>query len=84
MVSKAALPGCPADSIPLRGIGNEAVLCRYPGPHGEAIQMVSSRVRDQRFTVTITTRGREKTVKAQEAQDDPIARVAEQVAGSLF
>ena len=84
VVSKTELPGCPADSIPLRGIGNEAVRCGHPGPRGEAVQIISGRVRDQHFTVTMTTRGHEKAAKAQETQDDPIVRVAEQVAGSLF
>ena len=51
VVSKATLAGCPVDSIPLRAIGNEAVLCRHADPRGEAVQMISSRVRDQHFTV---------------------------------
>jgi hypothetical protein len=84
VVSKTTLSGCPADSIPLRAIGNEAVLCRRSDPRGEGVQTVSSRVRDQHFTVTITTRGHEKAVKAQDPQDEPVARIAEQVAGSLF
>ena len=84
LVSKATLAGCPADSIPLRAIGNEAVMCRRADRLGEGVQMISSRVRDQHFTVTITTRGHEKAAKAQDPQDEPIARIAEQVAGSLF
>jgi hypothetical protein len=84
VVSKADLAGCPTNSIPLRAIGNEAVLCRRSDPRGQGVQMISSRVRDQHFTVTFTTRGREKAVKEQDPQDEPIARIAEQVAGSLF
>ncbi len=84
VVSKAAVPGCAAGSTQLRGIGNEATMCKHAGPHGESIQMVSSRVRDQHFTVTITAREHEKAAKVQDAQDEPIARIAEQVAGSLF
>jgi hypothetical protein len=84
VVSKTALSGCPVDSVPLRAIGNEATMCRHAGPHGEVMQMVSSRVRDQHFTVTISSRGQEKTAKVQDAQDEPVARIAEQVAGSLF
>jgi hypothetical protein len=84
VVKKADLPGCPTDSVALRGIGNEATMCRHAGPNGEVVQMVSSRVRDQHFLVTITSRTHEKAAKAQDPQDEPVARVSEQVAGSLF
>jgi len=84
VVRKAVLPGCPADSVTLRGIGNEATMCRHAGSNGEVVQMVSSRVRDHHFIVTVTSRGHEKAANAQDAQDEPIARIAEQVAGSLF
>ena len=84
VMSKAALPGCQGDGVPLRGIGNEAAMCRRAGPRGEVIEMISSRVRDQHFTVTINSRGLEKTANAQDAQEEPIARIAEQVAGSLY
>jgi hypothetical protein len=84
IVKKADLPGCPADGVALRGIGNEAMMCRHGGLNGEVVQMVSGRVRDQHFIVTITSHGHEKTGKAADPQDEPIARVSEQVAGSLF
>ena len=84
VVKKADFPGCPTDSVALRGIGNEAAICRHAGPNGEVVQMVSSRVRDQHFVVTITSRAHEKAVKAQDPQEEPVARIAEQVAGSLF
>jgi hypothetical protein len=84
VVKKADLPGCPADSIMLRAIGNEAMMCRHAGANGEVVQMVSSRVRDQHFLVTITSHGHEKVAKVSDPQDEPVARVSEQVAGSLF
>jgi hypothetical protein len=84
VVSRSALSGCPADSVPLRAIGNEAVMCKHADPRGEETQMISSRVRDQHFIVTIATHGHEKAAKAQDPQDEPIARIAEQVAGSLY
>jgi hypothetical protein len=84
VVTKAGLPGCPANSVALPGIGNEANICRRAGPHGEVVQMVSSRVRDQHFVVTITSREHEKAARRPEPQDEPIARVSEEVAGSLF
>lgn len=84
VVKKADLPGCPTGSVALRAIGNEATMCRHAGPNGDVVQMVSSRVRDQHFLVTITSRGHEKVPKTQDPQDEPVARVSEQVAGSLF
>jgi hypothetical protein len=84
VVKKADLAGCPTDSVALRAIGNEAAMCKHAGPNGEVVQMVSSRVRDQHFIVTITSRAHEKAAKAPDPQDEPVARVAEQVAGSLF
>ncbi len=84
VVKKADLPGCPADSLALRGIGNEAALCRHAGPNGEVVQIVSSRVRDQHFVVTLTSRGHEKVAKTQDPQEEPVAKISEQVAGSLF
>ncbi len=84
VVSKATLAGCPADGIALRGIGNEAVRCGHAVPRGESVQIISGRVRGQHFTVTMTARGHEKTAKAEATEDEPVVRVAEQVAGSLF
>jgi hypothetical protein len=84
VVKKGDLPGYPANSVVLRAIGNEAAICRHAGSNGEVVQMVSSRVRDQHFVVTITSRGHEKVVNAQDPQDEPVARISEQVAGSLF
>jgi hypothetical protein len=83
VVSRVNLPACPAESLKLRGIGNEAARCRQPGSHGEAVEMVSSRVRDLRFTVTLTSR-KSKSVKASDPQDDALEQVAEQVAGNLY
>src|SRR5271165_6234478 len=37
LVSKAALPACPVESTPLKGIGNEAATCRPNGSRAEAV-----------------------------------------------
>jgi hypothetical protein len=76
-VSKDALLSCPAASAALRGIGNQASMCKAPGAHGE---MVSGRVRDFFFSVTHSSR----TKKTSTGQDDALAQIAEQVAGNLF
>jgi hypothetical protein len=84
VVKKAALPGCPDGGIALRGVGNEAAMCSRSEPPGQLTQTVAGRVRDRRFTVTITKSARNKAAKPQDPQDEPAARIAEQVAGSLF
>ena len=83
-VSKAALHSCPSGSASLRGIGNEALTCRHGGAHGDMVEMVSSRVRDQNFTVTLTTRSQKNAGKADDPQNDALEQVAEQIAGSLY
>ena len=77
LVSKDALLSCPAASAALRGVGNQASMCKGPGARAE---MVSGRVRDFFFTVTHTSRAK----KTSSAQDDALAQIAEQVAGNLF
>ena len=84
LVSKATLPVCPADSTSLKGIGNEALTCRPSGSRNEAVEMVSSRVRDLHFTVTLTARGPKTTAKPADPHDDALEQIAEQVAGNLY
>ncbi|MGC2604381.1 MAG: hypothetical protein WA419_02380 [Silvibacterium sp.] len=84
LVSKAALPTCPPDSTNLKGIGNQAARCKRPGSHGEIVEMVSSRVRDRYFTVTLTSREQKGLVKSPDPQDDELEQIAEKVAGSLY
>jgi hypothetical protein len=84
LVSRATLAVCPADSTGLKGIGNEALTCRLKGSRNEAVEMISSRVRDLHFTVTLTARGRKTTTKPADPHDDALEQIAEQVAGNLY
>lgn len=84
LVSRATLAVCPADSTGLKGIGNEALTCRLRGSRNEAVEMISSRVRDLHFTVTLTARGRKTTTKPADPHDDALEQIAEQVAGNLY
>jgi hypothetical protein len=83
-VSKTPSPACPPGSTSLRGIGNEALDCRHGGPHGDSVEMISSRVRDVHFTVTLTTRSPKTPPKPDDPQNDALEQVAEQVAGNLY
>ena len=85
LVGKAAtLSICSKAHTTLRGIGNEAARCMVPGPHGETIEMVSSRVRDVHFTVTLATGGRKPPTKTSDEREDALEQIAEQIAGNLY
>ena len=84
LVSKAALPTCPERSTELNGIGNEATRCNAPGSHGHGAQMISSRVRDLYFTVTLVSRALKGGGKSADAQNDALEQIAEEVAGNLY
>jgi hypothetical protein len=89
LVSKAALPACPAESTSLKGIGNEAATCRSHSSRAEAVEMISSRVRDLHFTVTMTTHAQKTAAKPADSQpadpqNDALEQIAEQVAGNLY
>ena len=76
LVSKAALASCPQGSTQLKGIGNQAASCRTPGSRrGSHADMISGRVRDLYFTVTVNMPA---------APEDALEQIAEQIAGNLF
>jgi hypothetical protein len=79
LVSKNALASCPTESTELKGIGNQAAMCRVKG-----LEMVSGRVRDLHFTVTLTSRGQKSPAKLPDVREDALEQIAEQIAGNLF
>ena len=88
-VSKATLPSCGANGTKLKGIGNEAMRCRLPGSTGANAEMISSRVRDLHFTLTLMPSGKKSPANApgtqnDAPQDDDLEQIAELVAGNLF
>ena len=83
-VGKSNFRSCSPGSVRLTGIGNEAEECRVPASHGEISRMVSSRVRELPFSVTLTDRREKSSAKSQGEQDDVLAQIAEQVAGNLY
>ncbi len=82
-VRKAVLASCPPGSLQLKGIGNQAELCKRPGSSGVNVEMLSSRVRDQYFILTLTSHLTPKE-KTAELPEQPLENVAEQVAGNLY
>ncbi len=83
-VHKAAGTGCPADGTKLRGIGNEAILCRMERSPSETVEEVSGRVRDLYFSVSLGIHGPKSSAMTIEAQREGVNQAAEQVAGNLF
>lgn len=84
VVQKAALPECPAGSLKLKGIGNEAAICTVQRSPQESVDMIVSRVRDLHFSVVMTAHRRPSNGREVSPADSPIEQVAEQVAGNLF
>src|ERR1700730_4637005 len=73
---------CGAGASPLQAIGNEACAAEIKGQTFG--QQVIGRVRDQVFTVTITTSTRNDPSMSRDALEEKTRNIAEQVAGALF
>jgi hypothetical protein len=74
---------CSGASSPLQAIGNEAVTCDAD-TKGQDGEQVIGRVRNQIFTVTITTSTRNDPSMSRDALKEKARDIAEQVAGALF
>lgn len=73
---------CSVAATPLSGIGNEACKAATKGQtYG---QEVTGRVRDQIFTVTLTTTAQHDPFMPKETLQEKVINIAEQVAGALF
>ncbi len=75
---------CGSGPTPLRAIGNEAVTCAADTKGKTYGQQVIGRVRDQIFTVTLTTSAKNDPFMPREALEEKARNIAEQVAGALF
>jgi hypothetical protein len=74
---------CGADAAFLRAIGNEAVVCRDDRKGGLGEQVVG-RVRNQVFTITLISTGKDDQLLTRSALKDSIYTAAELVSGNLF
>jgi len=83
-VSKLALPGCGADAMKLKGIGNEALRCALPAVNDRSVQKIASRVRDCFFTLTMAHGKSLAADQPDDLQNDDLEQAAESVAGNLF
>lgn len=83
-VMKAREGPCRSSASPLQAIGNEAVSCTVSGEGSTSGELIIGRVRDQIFTVRLTTDGRNDPAMVTEAIEDKAHSIAEQIAGALF
>jgi hypothetical protein len=83
-VSKMPLLSCSAGSAKLKGIGNEAMRCKLAGSADPDAEMISGRVRDLHFTITLNTGVKKGPSKSTTTQADALEQIAEGVAGNLF
>jgi hypothetical protein len=72
---------CGPSAMPLKAIGNEALACSPEEKNGKISEQVAGRVRDQAFTIRITTTDRSIS---RSSLREKAKLVAEQVAGNLF
>jgi hypothetical protein len=75
---------CSGPAAPLPSIGNEAVVCAVDLRKEGFGKRVVARVRDQVFTITLSTTLKDDPVLTQAAIRERIYTAAEQVAGNLF
>jgi hypothetical protein len=75
---------CGADVLPIKAIGNEALVCQADDRKGGVGERVVGRVRDQVFTITIASTLKVDPILNRDALKARIYTAAEQVAGNLF
>lgn len=75
---------CGADAAPIQAIGNQAILCSADSRTGTLAEQVIGRVRDQIFTITMSSFIKGDLVLTRPVMKTRIYTAAEQVAGNLF
>jgi hypothetical protein len=83
-VSQSTLAACAQGSTTTRGVGNEALRCKSNASPGSEAEMISSRVRDKYFTVTLSPSDQKGAPDSTGMDADSLQIIAEQIAGNLF
>ena len=78
------LEQCPAKSISLRAIGNEAVMCSVQAKDNQYEEIVVGRVRNQAFVVSVSSSVQADPAMTQEMRSEKAKLLAEHVAGMLY
>jgi hypothetical protein len=75
---------CGTGAAPLKAIGNEALVCTADEGKNRMGERAIGRVRDQVFTITISTTLKDDRILTRDALKTRIYTAAEQVSGNLF
>jgi hypothetical protein len=81
---RSATQKCGASSMPIQAIGNEAIACSADDPKGQPGERVVGRVRNQVFTITMSSNSKSDLVFTHQNLKTRIYIAAELVAGNLF
>ena len=81
---QSAAQACGTDAAPIRAIGNQALVCAADDRKGAIGGRVVGRVRDQVFTITLTTSLKGDPELTRARLNSRIYTAAEQVSGNLF
>lgn len=80
---KAYETSCTSSEAPLRGVGNEAILC-ISNTKASRGQLIVGRVRNNVFAVAISTGTGNISKVTQDTLAQRVEEIAKQIAGSLF
>jgi hypothetical protein len=75
---------CGTDAVPIKAIGNEAMICTSHGRKGATGERIIGRVRNQVFTILIGTTLKNDPILSLYALKTNVLTAAEQVSGNLF
>jgi hypothetical protein len=80
----AVAASCGPDAVPMKAIGNEALFCATDDRKSDLGERVIGRVRDQFFTITISTTLKADPILTRDALKAKIYSAAEQISANLF
>lgn len=81
---ESAAQACGKNAAPLQAIGNEASMCAMDNRNAGLGELVVGRVRDQLFTITLSTTLKDDLILTRMALKEKAYTASEQVAGNLF
>ena len=81
---QTAAQACGKNASPLQAIGNEASICPLDIRNAALSELVVGRVRDQLFTITLSTTLKDDPILTRMALKEKAYTASEQVAGNLF
>jgi len=81
---QTAAQACGKNAASIQAIGNEASMCPLDNHSAGLAELVVGRVRDQLFTITLSTTLKDDLILTRMSLKEKIYTASEQVAGNLF